>query len=312
LISINPEILGLNMHSRAWILLTAALLPLATAPVASAMETKKHLSHDELMMLEPEPNIRPTFDTSNNYVSGGIGILVYDGVNAMDALGPYQVFSTAGLRPFFVSASKDNTGQYKTAITTNSGVQLTAHRTMGNTDNLEVLVVAGGALETANLAKNTEVLTWIRNVDRTTVWTSSVCTGSWVLGAAGLLKDKKATSNWYRADELLAHFGAVPKSKQRYVFDGKIVTAAGVTAGIDMALALVKTVFKNDLNNGKDFTQAVMLDLQYDPRPPIKGGSVEKTDPYVYEGMLMMYDDYGQWAGLGMTLGDFVKTAPLP
>jgi len=89
------------------------------------------------------------------------------------------------------------------------------------------------------------------------------------------------------------------------------VTAAGVTAGIDMALALVKKLYANDLNNGKDFTQAVMLDIQYDPKPPIKGGSPEKTDPYVYEGMLMMYDQSGYWYGLGKTLGDYVNQIPI-
>lgn len=300
------------MLFRKLALITAILAPFAASGESLSRSRERHLGHDELMMLTPTPDIRPTFDADRNYVSGGIGILVYDGVNAMDALGPYQVFSTAGLRPFFVSASKDGVGQYKTAITTNSGVQLTAHRTIGNTSNLEVLVVTGGALETANLAKNAEVLNWITEIDKTSIWTTSVCTGSWVLGATGLLKGKQATSNWYRADELLAHFGAIPLSKRRYVFDGKIITAAGVTAGIDMALALVKKVFRNDLNNGKDFTQAVMLDIQYDPDPPISGGSPQKTDPYVYEGMEMMYDASGYWYNLGMTLGDYVKTIPLP
>ena len=171
-------------------LLAAVLAPVTVLGEPTTSHHQKHLSHDELMMLAPTPDIRPTFDTNNNYVSGGIGILVYDGVNAMDALGPYQVFSTAGLRPFFVSASKDGAGTYKTAITTNSGVQLTAHRTVENTPNLEVLVVTGGALETANLAKNEELLQWINDINKTTVWTTSVCTGSWVLGATGLLKGK--------------------------------------------------------------------------------------------------------------------------
>lgn len=302
------------MRSQKIPLLVAVMMPLtvSSAEQPASFKKGKHLSHEELMMLAPSPDIRPTYDANNNYVSGGIGILVYDGVNAMDALGPYQVFSTAGLRPIFVSASKDSQGGYKTDIRTNSGFQLKAHRTIQDTTNLEVLVIAGGALETANMAKNAEVLNWIKAIDRTTEWTTSVCTGSWILGATGLLKGKYATSNWYRADELLKHFGAIPRSRQRYIFDGKIATAAGVTAGIDMALALVKEVFKNDLNHGKDFTQAVMLDIQYDPKPPISGGSQKKTDPYVYEGMEMMYDQSGFWYGLGMSLADFVKTIPLP
>jgi putative intracellular protease/amidase len=264
----------------------------------------KHLSHEALMALTPDPDVRPSFDASGQYASGGIGILIYDGVNAMDAFGPYQVLSTAGLRPMFISASRDADGHYKSVVRSNSGAPLTAQRTIENTQDLEVLVVTGGALETAELALDTEVLDWIKRVDETTVWTTSVCTGAWVLGAAGLLEGKSATSNWYRADELLAHFGATPKSRQRYVFDGKIVTAAGVTAGIDMSLALVKKLFHNDLADGKDFTQAVMLDLQYDPKPPVAGGSPENTDPYVYEGMLEMYDSFG--------LGDFVKSIPAP
>jgi transcriptional regulator GlxA family with amidase domain len=254
--------------------------------------------------ITPEPNIKPTFAADNKtYVSGGIGILVYDGVNAMDALGPYQVFSTAGLRPMLISASKGTNGAYKKTITTNSGLTLTAHRTLANTHNLEVLVVTGGALETAQLATNTEVLNWVKAIHQKTIYTTSVCTGSWVLGAAGLLQGKKATSNWYRADELLGHFGAIPKSSYRYVFDGKIITAAGVTAGIDMALALVKLVFSHDTTNGEDFTQAVMLDLQYDPAPPVSGGSPEKSDPSVYDAMTEMYDMF--------SLGSTVKQIPI-
>ncbi len=290
------------MLSRVIVIFTAAFF----LSLAAQAKEGQHLTFEQLMAVVPEPDIRPTYDASYNYQSGGIGILVYDGVNAMDALGPYQVFSTAGLRPMFVSASKDG-NQYKTTITTNSGFQLTAQRTIANTNNLEVLVVTGGALETANLAKNAEVLQWIKSIDENSVWTTSVCTGSWVLGAAGLLDGKKATSNWYRADELLAHFGAIPKSGKRYIFDGKIITAAGVTAGIDMALAIVKTVYKNDLNDGKDFTQAVMLDLQYDPNPPVKGGSADNTRPFIYTGMEWMYDQAGYWYNLGKTLAEYVK-----
>ncbi len=293
------------MFFRNLAITAAMMLPLAASADA------QHLNPQELIMLPPSPDVRPTYDANRQYLSGGIGILVYDGVSALDVLGPYSVFSAAGLKPLLISANKDAQGQYKTAFTTDNGIPMTAQRTIGNTDNLEVLVVTGGILETARMAENTEVLNWIKAIDKNTVWTTSVCTGSWILGATGLLQGKRATSNWYRADELLAHFGVIPNSEERYIFDGKIVTAAGVTAGMDMALALVKKLYANDLNNGKDFTQAVMLDLQYDPKPPIKGGSPEKTDPYVYEGMQMMYDQSGYWYGLGETLGDYVKQIPI-
>lgn len=266
------------------------------------------------MSLVPSPDVRAKYYPNNTYMSGGIGILVYDGVNAMDALGPYQVLSTAGLRPMLVSVSRNQgTSQYKTEVTSNSGLKLTAHRTLSETPSLDILIVTGGALETAMLAQDAEVLAWIQSVDLQTYWTSSVCTGAWVLGVAGLLRGKRATANWYRARELLTHFGAVPVLDQRYVFDGKIVTAAGVTAGMDMALAMVQKLFAADLDDGKDFLQAVMLDLEYDPKPPIPGGSPSNTDPHVFEGMEMMYDMVPSWYGLGaMTFAEYVASIPCP
>lgn len=252
-----------------------------------------HLDVHQLMSLVPEPNIRPTYDSAGKYKSGGIGIVVYDGANAVDALGPHQVFSSAGLRPLLISASTNPDGTYKRTVTFNSGLKIWTDRTIGNTPNLEVLVVPGGALETIQMAKNPALLNWIKAIDQKTIYTTSVCTGSWIVGAAGLLQGKQATSNWYRAQELLEHFGAVPKPSYRYVFDGKLVTANGVTAGIDMALAIVRKVFSHDLNNGEDYTQAVMLDLQYDPDPPVRGGSPEKTVAEVFDAMQFMYDFYG-------------------
>lgn len=264
--------------------------PLFLLSFAAAAE---HLDVHQLMSLVPDPNIKPTYrGDGKTYQSGGIGILVYDGANATDALGPYQVFSSSGLKPLLISASKNAAGKYKKSITFNNGLQVTANRTVADTKNLEVLVVPGGAFETIQMAKNTELLNWIKAIDKNSIYTTSVCTGSWILGAAGLLQGKTATSNWYRADELLTYFGATPQSGSRYVFDGKLVTANGVTAGFDMALAIVKKVFSHDLNDGKDYTQAIMLDLQYDPNPPVTGGSPENTEPAVFDAMQFMYDYY--------------------
>lgn len=265
-----------------------------TAFLLSSIAAAEHLDIHQLTSLVPEPNIKPTYGGPDNktYKSGGIGILVYDGANSIDALGPFQVFSSAGLKPQLISASKNETGKYKRDITFNNGLKIAANRTIANTHDLEVLVVPGGAFETIQMAKNAEVLNWIKAVHQKTIYTTSVCTGSWILGAAGLLQGKQATSNWYRTDELLTHFGATPKPSHRYIFDGKLITANGVTAGIDMALAIVKKVFANDLNNGEDYTQAVMLDLQYDPDAPVRGGSPEKTEPAVFDGMQYMYDFY--------------------
>jgi putative intracellular protease/amidase len=297
------------MFKKTILVLNAMLLVLiGFSDLVQAATWFGHLPHDELMMLAPSPDVRPTYDDKHQYISGGIGILVYDGVNTMDALGPHYVFSSAGADPLLISASKDAQGHYKTTITTNNGLQLTAHRTIGNTNNLEILVVPGGVLETLQMAENTEVLNWVKAIDKQTVYTASVCTGYWILGAAGLLQGKWATGNWYRADDLLAHFGAIPVPGIRYVFDGKIVTAAGVTSGIDMALALVQKLYANDNYNGWDFTQLVMLDMQYDPKPPIIGGSPIKTNPYIFAGMQMMYDSVGYMAGFGESLADYVKS----
>ncbi|MEO0526721.1 MAG: DJ-1/PfpI family protein, partial [Bacteroidota bacterium] len=111
---------------------------------------------------------------------------------------------------------------------------------------------------------------------------TSVCTGGWILGKTGLLKGKSATGNWFRAKEILAENGAT-FTGERYTQDGKYWTSAGVTAGMDMSLAIMAEL------TGKDYTQAVMLDMEYDPEPPIEGGSVEKTKPEVLQFMKVMY-----------------------
>ena len=120
-----------------------------------------------------------------------------------------------------------------------------------------------------------EILSWLREVDATTKWTTSVCTGSLVLGAAGLLEGKRATGNWLVLDPL-REYGADPVGG-RFVEDGKVITAAGVTAGIDMALHLVAREV------GPEVAQAVQLGIEYDPDPPFDSGSPEKAPPEIVE-----------------------------
>ena len=247
-----------------WLPLCALLLPgLARA-----------LTHAELMMLQPQPNVK----------QHGVGIYVYNGMNAMDFLGPMQVFGAAGLKPFLIA--KDT----RQPVVTSNGLSINVSRSIAEVSQLDILVVPGGTLETAAQTRDEDLLDWIRRIDRTTVYTTSVCTGAWILGAAGLLKGKQATSNWYRAAEILTKFRAIPRPGQRYVFDGKLVTSAGVTAGIDMALAIVKQLYAHDGHGGRDYTQAVMLELQYDPHPPVRGGSPAKTNRFVRGAMQEMYD----------------------
>jgi transcriptional regulator GlxA family with amidase domain len=138
-------------------------------------------------------------------------------------------------------------------------------------------------METLLMTRDTLVLNWIKHIDINSKYTASVCTGAWILGATGILKDKNATTNWYRAEEMLNNYGA-HFQKKRYVNDGKYWTSAGVSAGIDMSLAIVNDLF------GEKYTQGIMLDLEYDPQPPYNAGSIEKTSPIVFEMMKTMYD----------------------
>jgi len=148
---------------------------------------------------------------------------------------------------------------------------------------LDILLIPGGAKETFNASVDTSLLNWIKQIDKTTTYTTSVCTGAWILGATGLLKGKNATTNWYRAAEMLKSYGANFK-QQRWVRDGKYWTSAGVSAGIDMSLAIIDDLM------GKKYTEGVMLDLEYDPKPPYDAGSVKKTEPIVTDMMKEMYD----------------------
>jgi transcriptional regulator GlxA family with amidase domain len=122
---------------------------------------------------------------------------------------------------------------------------------------------------------NEKVLEWIRHAHEKSTWTTSVCTGSLLLAAAGLLDGKRATSHWLALDQLPA-FGAEP-TLERVVFDGKVVTAAGVSSGIDMGLRLIAAI------HGDEVAQAVQLGIEYDPQPPFDAGSPAKAPAAIVE-----------------------------
>ncbi len=231
-----------------------------------ALTPKQIASVTAFMSQQPNPNVN----------TNGIGIYVYDGVNGLDAIGPYKVFKTAGLKTFLIAKNKGT-------ITTNDKLTIQVDKSIDEVTKLDILVIPGGAYETTLETQDPVTLDWIKQIDATTVYTTSVCTGSWILGATGLLEGKSATSNWYRAEQMMAKYGATFK-QERWVRDGKYWTSAGVTAGMDMALAIVLDLF------GEKYTQAVMLDLEYSPQPPIKGGSVKKSPQKVRNHMLWMYD----------------------
>ncbi|MFN7115994.1 MAG: DJ-1/PfpI family protein [Saprospiraceae bacterium] len=226
---------------------------------------KRHQEMMDILFTKPKVNIKT------------IGILLYDGYNTLDAMGPYHVLSELmGVQIFFI-------GKEKGLVRNQFGMQVQVDYALKDIKALDVLVIPGGAKETFMLTQDTAVLNWIRQMDQTTTYTTSVCTGAWVLGATGLLKGKNVTTNWYRAEEMMKRYGANFK-QERWVRDGKYWTSAGVTAGLDMALAIIDELM------GEKYTKGVMLDLEYDPNPPYKAGSVKNTETIVIDMMREMYD----------------------
>jgi transcriptional regulator GlxA family with amidase domain len=200
-----------------------------------------------------------------------IAIVLYDRLTALDAIGPYEVLSRLpGADLSFVAAEPGP------IVTDNRMLTLMAERELGDVPAPDIVLVPGGPGEVAQRA-GSPVLDWLRSVHDTTTWTTSVCTGSLVLGAAGLLDGRRATSHWL-AMEQLRELGAEPVS-ERIVFDGKIVTAAGVSAGIDMALALAERIA------GRQVAEAIQLGIEYDPQPPFDAGSPAKAPAAVVEAL---------------------------
>ncbi|MBS1791188.1 MAG: DJ-1/PfpI family protein [Acidobacteria bacterium] len=198
-----------------------------------------------------------------------IAILLFDRLTALDAIGPYEVLSRIpNVTLKFVAKQ---TGSVRTD---QGSLALTADYSLDEVPSPDILVVPGGPGQSA-LMNDEAVLGWIRCAHETSKWTASVCTGSLLLGAAGLLKGLRATSHWLAYD-VLRQLDAEP-TEQRVVIEGKIITAAGVSAGIDMALKLVA------LECGEAVAQAIQLGIEYDPQPPFDAGSPSKAPAEIVE-----------------------------
>ncbi|MFJ4466303.1 DJ-1/PfpI family protein [Streptomyces sp. NPDC089424] len=200
-----------------------------------------------------------------------IALLVFDRFTALDAVGPYEILSRIpDAETVFVAKEAG-------PVRSDNGVlALTADRTLDEVRRPDVVVVPGGPGQSA-LMDDRVLLDWLRAVDATSTWTTSVCTGSLLLAAAGLLAGRRATSHWLALDQLRP-LGAEPTG-ERVVFDGKYVTAAGVSSGIDMALTLLGRIA------GDDHAQAVQLATEYDPQPPYDAGSPQKAPAHVVEAL---------------------------
>ncbi len=196
-------------------------------------------------------------------------ILIFDGFTALDAVGPYEVLrSVPGWEVEFIAAE---IGEKRTD---SGALGISADRALAQVTDPDIVLVPGG-VGNRPLLEDEQVLSWLREVDRQTKWTTSVCTGSLVLGAAGLLDGRRATGHWLYLEPLRA-YGADPVGG-RFVEDGKVVTAAGVSAGIDMALHLVGR------EAGPEVAQAVQLAIEYDPQPPHDAGSPAKAPAAIVE-----------------------------
>ncbi len=196
-----------------------------------------------------------------------IAFLLFDGVTALDAVGPYEVLSRLpGADVRFVAATPGP------QLTDSGRLTLTAEHALSEVAEPDIVVVPGGP-GSRDLLDDEAVLEWVRAVHGTSRWTTSVCTGALVLGAAGLLDGRRATTHWASLTALSA-YGAMPVS-ERVVVDGRIVTAAGVSAGIDMALRLAQR------EAGDAVAEAIQLIIEYDPEPPFASGSKRTTSPEI-------------------------------
>ena len=198
-----------------------------------------------------------------------IAIPIFDRLTALDAVGPYEVLSRIpGATVHFIAAEP---GPKRTET---EMLALIADESLDDLPEPEVIVFPGG-YGTRELMDDPQILAWLSHAHEHSEWTTSVCTGSLVLGAAGILNGLEATSHWMALDRL-AELGAKPVSK-RVVEQGRVITAAGVSSGIDMALRLVERM------HGPELAQAIQLGIEYDPEPPFDSGSTAKAPPEIVD-----------------------------
>jgi transcriptional regulator GlxA family with amidase domain len=207
-----------------------------------------------------------------NFCIMKIAIFIFDNYTALDVIGPYEVVSKLpGAQVCFV-------GTEKKLYADSHGLRISAGYTLDEVEDADILLIPGG-FGVDPILKDQDVISWIQKVDHTSKWTVSVCAGSLLLAEAGLLKGKKCTSHWGRKKQLMAYDVEVAEGYERYVRDGKVITSAGVSAGIDMALYLVSLIA------GDTTAQVIELAMEYDPKPPFHCGTPDKAPREILEKM---------------------------
>ncbi len=201
---------------------------------------------------------------NNNEKCFQVAILLYPGVTALDAVGPFEVLSR------MPNTEVRFVGKDVGPLMTEGGVLLLGvTHTLAETPSPDLVLVPGGTTTPGQMVDD-EVLDWLHKAHETTTWTASDCSGSLILAAAGILKGLPATTHWIKMG-VLKTMGAKPQPNERIVRSGKIVTAAGVSAGIDLGLWLAGEI------TGRDRAEAIQLYIEYDPRPPFDSGHMTKA-----------------------------------
>lgn len=195
-----------------------------------------------------------------------IGLLLFPDITQLDMTGPYEVFTK------FPDAEVHLIAKSMEPVEANGGMKILPTTTLAACPQLDLVCVPGGA-GMNTLLNDAETLTFLKQQALAARYVTSVCTGALVLGAAGLLKGRRAATHWM-SREMLASFGAIPVA-DRVVKDGNVITGGGVTAGIDFALTVAAEAF------GPDLAKAIQLGIEYDPQPPFNAGSPEGAGPEV-------------------------------
>lgn len=254
--------------------LLAPYLALEKAMAAEAAKTTpaQAPNHQEAMA-EMEKVLGPGL-----YGQEQIGMLIYPKFTALDLVGPHYFFACMfGAKVHLITTEKD-----LSPVASDLGLAIAPTITMADAPkNLDVLFIPGGTEGTLSVMSRNDTIDWVKDRASRAKHVTSVCTGSMVLAKAGLLKGKKATSHWVTR-EALADFGATPVDK-RVVKDGNVLTGAGVSSGLDFAIALVEML------RGKPYAEGLMLQAEYHPEPPFPGGTLATTTPAVAKMMDDMF-----------------------
>lgn len=204
-----------------------------------------------------------------------VAFLVFPNVTQLDLTGPAQVLSRLG------NTELNLVWKEKEPVPTDAGFPLLPTATFEEIERADILCVPGG-LGTMEMMQDAKVLDWLRKIAANANWVTSVCTGSLVLGAAGLLKGYKSACHWASVDQL-AFFGATPV-RERIVEDRNRFSGGGVTSGIDFALALAARI------RNEDFARFIQLSIEYDPNPPFDSGTPDKAPPEILERYYQMIE----------------------